>query len=331
VRSPSAAGKIRAAVFQPSLVIAMSIQAFFANLFLRYRFKPKPGQKLNVAHVRAAVAKMARSYPKPPAEIRHEPVAADWSRGLSPAEWLSVAKPLRTVLYFHGGGYFFCNLETHRPVAAYLARASQGRTLSVDYRLAPEHPFPAAVDDALAWYRELLARDVSPSEIILAGDSAGGGLAVACMLAARDAGLPMPAGAVLFSPWVDLACAGETMKTLAKADVMFQPDSLPQASRLYLPDRPLTEPLASPVYADLRGLPPLLIHASRHEILLSDATRLHERARAHGVDSTLLLRDKLPHVWPTMIMLPEARESLRESAQFIARRTDPADGLRAAA
>lgn len=309
----------------------MSLQATLTNLYLRWRVKGKPGRTLSVDHARRMAGKMARAYPKPPPEVRHQPLPADWERGLCPAEWLAVAQPQRTLLYFHGGGYFFCGLDTHRPVCAYLARAAQARVLSVDYRLAPEHRFPAAVDDALAWYRELLETGTSPREIVLAGDSAGGGLAVACMLAAREAGLPMPAAGLLFSPWTDLACSGESMRSRARDDVMFQADQLPQAARLYLQDVPTTTPLASPVYADLTGLPPLLIHASRHEVLLSDSTRLHDRAQAAGVISELQLRDRLPHVWPTMVMLPEARETLRESARFVIDATSGRTGLKAAA
>jgi acetyl esterase/lipase len=297
----------------------MSLQSFFANLYLRRQFKGRPQSTLDVAHARASVQAMARRYPPPPRTIRHTPVAADAARGLCPAEWLAVAQPQRTVLYLHGGGYFFCGLDTHRPVCSYLARAADAQVLSVDYRLAPEHPFPAAVDDALAWYRRLLDDGIRPEQLTIAGDSAGGGLALATLLAARDAGLPMPASALLFSPWVDLACSGETMKTLADADVMFQPHLLPQAAALYLAGRAATEPLASPLYADLHGLPPMLIHASNHEILLADSLRLHGRAQAAGVSSELIRRNKLPHVWPTMVMLPEARASLKQSADFIAR------------
>lgn len=307
----------------------MSIQATLANLFLRYVFKPKPGAPLHVGKVRASMAKLARRQPPVPKDIRHTAVAGQPSQGLCPAEWLECAQPQRTVLYFHGGGYFFCNLDTHRPVCAYLARTSQARVLSVDYRLAPEHPYPAAVDDALAWYRELL-RTIPASQIVIAGDSAGGGLALACMLAARDAGLPMPAGGLLFSPWADLACAGDTMQTLSDVDVMFTPDALPKAAVFYLAGRSPTEPLISPVYANLQGLPPLRLYASRHEVLLSDATRVHARAQAAGVKSDLRLHDRLPHVWPTMVLLPEARQTLRECGSFIAEVTG-AQATRAAA
>jgi monoterpene epsilon-lactone hydrolase len=223
------------------------------------------------------------------------------------------------VLYFHGGGYFFCSLSTHRPTCAYLARTAEAQVLSVDYRMAPENPFPAAVDDAVAWWKALLAQGLSPSEVVFSGDSAGGGLALACMLAARDQGLPMPAGALLFSPWTDLTCSGETMRTKAKDDVMFNAEALPEAASFYVKPQDLKNPLASPLFGDLTGLPEMLIFASNHEILLSDSTRLHDKAQRQGVKSTLIQRDKLPHVWPTMLMLPEARRDLKISGEFVTR------------
>jgi len=299
----------------------MSIQAVITNLVLRWQFKRAGRGPLNVNKARSKINQMARRYPAPPKEIRHTPVAAQPEKGLCPAEWLSVANPKRTVVYFHGGGYFFCGLETHRPTCAYLARTAEAQVLSVDYRLAPEHVFPAAVNDALAWWKALLAQGTDPRQVVFAGDSAGGGLTLACLLAARDEGLPLPAGAVLFSPWTDLSCSGDTMRTLADADVMFNPESLPEAAALYLAGQPANTPLASPLFADLTGLPPLLIYASEHEILLSDSTRLHERAKAQGVSSTLHLKPKMPHVWPTMLVLPEARQTLKACGEFIAQRT----------
>jgi acetyl esterase/lipase len=299
----------------------MSIQAVIANLVLRHQFKRAGRGPLNVQKARHMVNKMAKRYPPPPKDIQHTPVPAHGGKALCAAEWLSVAQPERTVLYFHGGGYFFCGLETHRPTCAYLARTAKARVLSVDYRMAPEHVFPAAVDDAVAWWKELLAQGISPKNVVFGGDSAGGGLALACLVAARDQGLPLPAGAVLFSPWSDLSCSGDTMRSLADVDVMFNPESLPEAAALYLAGKPTNTPLASPLFADLRGLPPLMIHASKHEILLADSTRLHERAQQQGVQSELHLKAKMPHVWPTMLMLPEARQTLKECGAFIARVT----------
>ncbi|HIV73318.1 MAG TPA: alpha/beta hydrolase [Candidatus Aquabacterium excrementipullorum] len=308
----------------------MSVQSIITNLVLRWQFKNGSKGPLNVGAARHKVDKLADRYPPPPKEIKHTPVPANAAKGLCPAEWLSVAQPQRTVLYFHGGGYFFCSLKTHRPTCAYLARTAQARVLSVDYRMAPENPFPAAVDDAVAWWKELLAQGINPANVVFAGDSAGGGLALACLLASRQQGLPLPAGALLFSPWADLSCSGETMKTKAKDDVMFNPHLLPEAAALYLKGHSAKDPLVSPVFGDLTGLPELFIFASEHEILLSDSTRLHDKARQQGVKSTLTLRQRLPHVWPTMLMLPEARQDLKLSGDFVTRVTAAAPQARAA-
>ncbi|HEX5354579.1 MAG TPA: alpha/beta hydrolase [Aquabacterium sp.] len=299
----------------------MSIQSIIANMVLRHQFKRAGRGPLNVQKARHMVNKVAKRNPPPPKSIKHTPVAAQPANSLCSAEWLSVASPKRTVLYFHGGGYFFCGLETHRPTCAYLARTAEAQVLSVDYRMAPENVFPAAVDDAVAWWKELLNKGIDPKSVVFGGDSAGGGLALACLVASRDQGLPLPAGAVLFSPWSDLTCSGDTMKSLADVDVMFNPESLPEAAALYLNGKPANTPLASPLFADLKGLPPLMIHASKHEILLADSTRLHERAQQQGVKSELHLKAKMPHVWPTMVMLPEARQTLKECGAFIARVT----------
>lgn len=234
----------------------MSIQATLTGWLLRLTFKRETRGTINVDRARAMVTKMAKRNPPVPKEVQHKPVAAQPHKGLCPAEWLQTEGAETTVVYFHGGGYFFCGLDTHRPVAAYLAKAGKLKVLSVDYRMAPEHVFPAAIDDALAWWTHLLEQGLDPKKVVFGGDSAGGGLTLATLLAARDKGVPMPAGAFLFSPWADLSCSGDTMKTMAKADVMFDPNALPQAAALYLAGRSAQTPLASPVFADLSGLPP---------------------------------------------------------------------------
>lgn len=297
----------------------MSIQAFFTRWYLRSQFKPEPGSRVSVEEARQGMARMSRWQMPLPQGVHLKSIPADAAAGLCPAEWLSVGEPQRTVLYFHGGGYFSCGLDTHRPVVASISRRAQARVLSVDYRLAPEHPCPAAVNDALAWYREVLS-DTAPDQIVMAGDSAGGGLVLACLQAALQQGLPMPAGAVLFSPWVDLAASGESVQTQAHADVMFNPENLADVAQWYLAGRSATDPVASPLYGDMAGLPPLLIFASRSEILLSDATRLHDKAVAAGVVSQLVLQSNMPHVWPIMVMLPEAKSSLRQVAAFMRER-----------
>jgi acetyl esterase/lipase len=299
----------------------MSFQSFVANLVLRWQFKNGAKSPLNVQLARKKVNALAARYPAPPKDVTHTPVPPNAAKGLCPAEWLSVANPQRTVLYFHGGGYFFCGLTTHRPTCAYLARTGQARVLSVDYRMAPENRFPAAVEDAVAWWKELLAQGTRPEQVVFAGDSAGGGLALACMLAAKAQGLPLPSGALLFSPWTDLTCSGETMRTLADADVMFNPALLPEAASFYVTQAEQKNPLASPLFGDLTGLPEMLVFASNHEVLLSDSIRLVDKAKQQGVKVEFIRRDKLPHVWPTMVMLPEGRRDLKISGEFIARTT----------
>ena len=297
----------------------MSIQAFLTRWYLRSQFKPQPGTHVSVDEARQGMARMSRWQVPLPKGVHLKSLPADAAAHLCPAEWLSVQAPQRTVLYFHGGGYFSCGLDTHRPVAAAISLRAQARVLSVDYRLAPEHPCPAAVEDALAWYRDVLS-DTPAAQIVLAGDSAGGGLVVACLQAALQQGLPMPAGAVLFSPWVDLASTGESVQAQARTDVMFNPENLVDAAQFYLAGRSATDPVASPLYGDMEGLPALLIFASQSEILLSDATRLHDKAQAAGVTSQLVLQPNMPHVWPIMVMLPEAKASLRQVAAFMRER-----------
>jgi len=258
--------------------------------------------------------------PRPvPDYITHSKIAAQPEKGLCAAEWLEVEKPQRTVLFFHGGGYFFCNLHTHRQTSCALAGMADARMLSVDYRLAPEHPFPAAFDDCFAWYKELL-KTTPAEQITLAGDSAGGGLIIACLMAARDAGLPMPAGATLYSPWLDLTMSGESIRTKAEVEATITVSSMAPAAEFYLQGHDPKDPRVSPLFGDFTGLPPLQTFVSNHEIFQSDSLRLHEKAKAAGVDSTLIRRNNLPHAWPLMQFLPEAQESLKETAKFMKKR-----------
>jgi acetyl esterase/lipase len=183
--------------------------------------------------------------------------------------------------------------------------------LSVDYRLAPEHPFPAAVNDAITAYRWLLADGTDPAIIALAGDSAGGGLALAALVALRDAGDPMPAAAAVISPWTDLALTGDSLRTRAAVDVMIKPAGMRETAEAYLNGQDPRHPHASPLYADLRGLPPTLIHVGDAEVILDDSTRFAGNARAAGVDVTLEVWDEMPHVWHAFAgLLPEADQAI---------------------
>jgi acetyl esterase/lipase len=250
-----------------------------------------------------------------PDDVSREPVDVD---GI-PGEWIATptAKNGLTVLYLHGGGYVIGSINTHREVISRIARAAGARALAIDYRLAPEHPFPAAVEDATKAYRWLLKQGVPPEKIVVAGDSAGGGLTVATLLALRDAGDPLPAAAVCISPWTDLAITGESMVTKADVDPMIRPQDAKFGAARYHGTTDPTHPLVSPLYADLAGLPPLLIHVGTSEVLLSDATRLAERAKAAGVDVTLEEWEEMIHVWHFFaFMLPEGQQAIERIGEF---------------
>jgi acetyl esterase/lipase len=220
------------------------------------------------------------------------------------------------VLYLHGGGYLFGSPKTHRQAIIAMAKAVGGPCYGLDYRLAPEHPFPAPLEDATAAYRWLLLRHPQ-AQILLAGDSAGAGLAIATAVAVRDAGLKLPKAIVGFSPYSDLAVTGESVEANARSCAMFTPRGIREAAALYLDGADARDPRASPLYADLAGLPPMLLFASRHEILRDDTLRLANRAAAAGVKVELIVRDKLPHVWPVFVnLLPEAREAFATVAAF---------------
>ncbi|MDP2123667.1 MAG: alpha/beta hydrolase [Parvibaculum sp.] len=246
-----------------------------------------------------------------------------------PAEWAhlhgdSAGAPV--VLYFHGGGYVLGSSQSHRHLTARLALAAQASVLSVDYRLAPEHVFPAAVDDGLKAYRWLLARGHAPETIALAGDSAGGGLAVAVLLAAKRDGLPMPAAAALLSPWTDLTCATDTYISCADADPMITQAGIRELAAMYLGGADPRDPLASPNFGDLTGLPPLLIQVGSDEVLLDDARDLDRRARAAGVVADLEVWDGMIHVWQAFYqMLPEGERAIERIGGWLAGQRDAAD------
>lgn len=252
------------------------------------------------------------------AAARGAPVPATWFTGEHPTD--------RTVLYLHGGGYVAGSSATHRGLASAFVRSGHARLLLPDYRLAPEHRFPAAVDDALATYRWLLEDEgADPARVAFAGDSAGGGLAVALAVAVRDAGLPLPAGLALLSPWVDLTGSGASVVTNDHRDIWLDGSLIAPAGRLYAPDDP-AHPLASPLFADLTGLPPMLVHVGTHEVLLDDARRLVTRARQHGVDASVGEFDGLWHVFQAIPGLPEGTRSLRELGAFVRRVTSTVVG-----
>jgi monoterpene epsilon-lactone hydrolase len=230
-----------------------------------------------------------------PADVAAESVAANGLR----AEWTSTPGDSSdaALLYLHGGGYVIGSLDSHRHLVAAAGRAAGCWALALDYRLAPEHPFPAAVDDAVAGYRYLLGRGVKPGRIAIAGDSAGGGLVVAAMVAIRDAGLPQPGCGWCISPWVDMEAIGETMTSKAAEDPTVQQAGILDMARLYLNGADPRSPLAAPLYANLRGLAPMLIQVGAAETLLDDAIRLAKLAGAADVRVDLQVWPEMIHVW----------------------------------
>lgn len=225
----------------------------------------------------------------------------------------------RGTLYLHGGGYVMGSLNTHHELMGRIARSTNAQVLGLDYRLAPEHPYPAAVDDAVGAYQWILEQGITPERIVIAGDSAGGGLTLATLLAIRDHKLPMPAGAVLFSPWTDLTSSGASVRTRADTDPMIGPEVLLPMAAHYVGKQSSNTPGISPLFADLGGLPPLLIQVGDAEVLLDDSTRLHERAQAAGVNSTLHVFPEAFHVFQAVPILPESTEALAEVGAFFNR------------
>lgn len=226
----------------------------------------------------------------------------------------------RVVLYLHGGGYALGSLDTHQELMARLSRACGARVLGLDYRLAPENPYPAAVNDAIAGYDWLLDQGVRPANVMVGGDSAGGGLALSLLLTARDTGKPMPAGAILFSPWTDLTGTGASIASRADVDPMIDGSGLAAMAAMYHGTRSARDPNVSPVFADLDGLPPLLIQVGDAEILLDDATRIAANATLAGVAHELQIYDEAFHVFQAFPQLPEAAEALAKAGAFFAAR-----------
>jgi monoterpene epsilon-lactone hydrolase len=226
--------------------------------------------------------------------------------------------PRHVVLYFHGGVYVLGDAVQAAALAAQVGRRTSATVISVDYRLAPEHPYPAAVDDALAAYRAVLDGGTAPSDIAFAGESAGGGLAVATLVNARDHGLPLPAAAYLMSPYADLTLAGTTMNTKRDADPLLSPEALRARVPDYTAGQDAALPLISPIFADLTGLPPLIIQAGTHEVLLDDAVRLAGQAAVADVQVTLDITPGVPHVFQAYApILDEAAAALDRAGQFL--------------
>ncbi|WP_416897227.1 MAG: alpha/beta hydrolase [Minwuia sp.] len=236
------------------------------------------------------------------------------------SEWVAApgVSASRVVLYLHGGGYVIGSPNTHRRLAYDMSKAADARVLVIDYRLGPESPFPAAIEDAVKAYRWLLANGSSPANIAISGDSAGGGLTMATLISLRDKGVDLPACAVPISPWVDLEGVGETMTSNHDIDPMVKQPGLGRMADFYLNGANVRDPLASPIHADLKGLPPLLIQVGTRETLLDNSRRLHRKAIEDGVTSTLEENGGMIHVWHLFApMLSEGRDAIDRAGRFI--------------
>jgi epsilon-lactone hydrolase len=272
---------------------------------------------------RAAFTPADRLHPVPDDVLVTEVVA-----GGVPAHWLTAprADTGRVLLFLHGGGYELGSLRSDGELAARLGRASGMRVLFPEYRLAPEHPFPAAIDDVLAAWRWLrTSQNLAARSLAVAGDSAGGGLAVALLVALRDAGEALPAAAALMSPTVDLTSSGASMTDRVGQDPISTPAMLAQFASGYLAGADPKTPLASPLFAALAGLPPLLIQAGTADLLLSDSERLATAAAHAGVDVTLQIGEGLPHAYPIMLGTPEAAQATQQTGKFLQARTRKPD------
>jgi acetyl esterase/lipase len=294
-----------------------SFRATLLDLYLRSTMKPKPLHEIDPVELRDWFEKRAVMLTPKGVDLEvvaDAPVKGEWHRLPGGAN--------RTILYLHGGGYVFGSPRLYRTMTYPWALQAEAEVFAPVYRLAPEHPCPAAVEDAVAAFEWLVSGGEKPETIVIAGDSAGGGLALATMMALRDAGKPLPAGAVLFSPWTDLACTGPSQAANGRTDAMFKRETVANGGARYAGTLDLKDPRVSPFYGDFVGLPPMLVFASRSELLFDDSARLVPKAKAAGVPMRLEARDGLPHVWPMFhALIPEAKESIRIAADFVRERT----------
>lgn len=269
--------------------------------------------------LRLAYEELASNFPLA-ADVTTERVAV----GEVAAEWIAAPGAVddRVLLFLHGGGYIMGSMETHRDLISRLSRAAGVRALGLEFRLAPENPFPAALEDAIAAYRWLVANGVSPKRIVIGGDSSGGGLTVATLVTMRYLGEPLPAGGLCISAWTDLTLTAESITTKAAVDPFLQREALELMAGLYLGARDRCTPLASPLHSDLQGLPPLPLLVGSSETLLDDSTRLADRANAVGVEATVEVWDDMIHDWPVFAaMLPEGQRAIERAGLFIREQT----------
>ena len=290
---------------------------------LRLKLAERPdGATAAIADLREEYDRAVEIFPLPDG-VACEP----GSLGGVPGEWLRPegADAARALLYFHGGGYVLGSTRSHRHMVAALAAGAGVHAFSADYRLAPEYPFPAAVEDGAAAWQGLLESGIDPTCAVIGGDSAGGGLTVATLVKARDDGLAMPAGGLCISPWTDMTLEAGSYATKADSDPMVKQNQIERWTGVYLgADTDRRHPWASPLYADLEGLPPLLVQVGSEEVLLDDSVSLAEAARRAGVEVRLSVADEMIHVWHWFDrLLDRAKDGIDEATAFIRARTDP--------
>lgn len=289
----------------------MSLQHFiFRKLLKRMFYKP-----MSIDDIREGQMRSAKWMGKLPKSIALEQTEIE----RIPAQWITHenANPEKVILYLHGGGYVSGFLPSYHLLCGTLSDVTGMRVLLPEYRLAPDYPFPAALEDALSTYTWLLANGFSAENIIIAGDSAGGGLTLATTLAIRDEGRPLPAGLVCLSPWTDLSFSGESHKTNAATEVILHPDNLALWAEKYLGFADPRTPHISPAFADMKNFPPMLLQVGSDEVFLDDAKMVAEQALATGVDVTLTVYEGMWHVWQTVSILPEAKRAFDEIGEFV--------------
>jgi epsilon-lactone hydrolase len=294
----------------------MTLRAELIRFCLPWFMRPRRSSDIQLEDARRSIARFARLVPPPPRGTELTVVDA----GGVKAERVATpgSRPGRYVLHLHGGAYLLGFPALFRDFTWRIADAAGARVLCLDYRLAPEHPFPAALEDVIAAYRWLISEGADPHQVALIGDSSGGGLALASMMRLRDEGLPLPAAAAVLSPWTDLALTGQSLTAYGLSDPMVPVELMPKAVDLYLAGADPRSPYASPLYGDAAGLPPTLILVGSDEALCDDAVRMAERLRAAGGDVELEVWPRMFHVWPMFArILPEARAAIARIGAFL--------------
>jgi monoterpene epsilon-lactone hydrolase len=306
----------------PCAGASTSLRARLVCLGLRWFIKSKSGPHTTVDAVRRQLALLGRLVPRPPRGTQKTWLDAGGVRAIRVAMPDAVGD--LHILYLHGGGYVAGSPSLYRDFIWRIAAAARAQVLCIDYRLAPEHPFPAALDDAVNAYRWLLAEGADPRRVALMGDSSGGGLVFATLLRLRDEGARLPAAAVALSPWTDLACSGASLRRNSHADAMITAEEAPRLAGCYLAGADPRTPYASPLYGDPTGLPPTLIQVGSDESLLDDSVRLAERMRAARCQVELEVWPRMPHVWQVWArLMPEARWAVARIGAFVRSKCGP--------